>query len=67
MAAFGSDVDPAIYRERILPKLAAVKLVDIMEATGYSKGALLNDPRRLHLDTARLDLASASSTGRARP
>jgi len=38
VAAFGADVDPAIYRERILPKLAAVKLADIMEATGYSKG-----------------------------
>lgn len=37
-AAFGADVDPAIYRERIWPRLAAVKLVDIMEATGYSKG-----------------------------
>jgi CRISPR-associated protein Cas1 len=37
-AAFGVDVDPAIYRERIWPKLGAVKLADIMEATGYSKG-----------------------------
>jgi len=36
--AFGTDVDPAIYRERIWPKLGAVKLADIMEATGYSKG-----------------------------
>ena len=36
--AFGTDVDPAVYRERIWPKLAAVKLTDIMQATGYSKG-----------------------------
>jgi CRISPR-associated endonuclease Cas1 len=36
--AFGVDVDPATYRERIWPKLGAVKLTDIMEATGYSKG-----------------------------
>ena len=36
--AFGADVDPAIYRERIWPKLRAVKLAEIMEATGYSKG-----------------------------
>ena len=33
-----NKVDPSIYRERILPKLQAVKLADIMEATGYSKG-----------------------------
>ena len=32
------DVDPAIYREHILPKLATVKLAQIGEATGYSKG-----------------------------
>jgi hypothetical protein len=38
VAAFGADVDPAIYRQRILPKLGAVKLADLMEATGYSKG-----------------------------
>ncbi len=38
MAAFGSDVDPAIYRERIWPGLAAVKLSQLIEATGYSKG-----------------------------
>ena len=38
VAAFGADVDPAIYRERIWPKLGAVKLAEIMEATGYSKG-----------------------------
>jgi hypothetical protein len=38
VAAFGADVDPAIYREHILPNLAAVKLAEIMEATGYSKG-----------------------------
>jgi hypothetical protein len=37
-AAFGADVDPAIYRNRIWPKLGAVKLAEIMEATGYSKG-----------------------------
>jgi hypothetical protein len=36
--AFGADVDPTIYRDRIWPKLGAVKLADIMEATGYSKG-----------------------------
>jgi hypothetical protein len=36
--AFGDDVDPAIYRERIWPKLGAVKLAEIMEVTGYSKG-----------------------------
>jgi hypothetical protein len=38
MEAFGTDVDPAVYRERIWPKLAAVKLAEIMQATGYSKG-----------------------------
>jgi hypothetical protein len=38
VAAFGADVDPAIYRERIWPRLGAVKLAEIMEATGYSKG-----------------------------
>jgi hypothetical protein len=38
VVAFGADVDPAIYREHILPKLASVKLADIMEASGYSKG-----------------------------
>jgi hypothetical protein len=38
VAAFGANVDPAVYREHILPKLSAVKLTDIMEATGYSKG-----------------------------
>jgi len=38
VAAFGADVDLAIYRDRIRPKLAAVKLADIMAATGYSKG-----------------------------
>ena len=37
-AAFGADVDPALYRERIWPRLAGVKLTDLMEATGYSKG-----------------------------
>ena len=36
--AFGADIDPAIYRERIWPRLAAVKLSEIVEATGYSKG-----------------------------
>jgi CRISPR-associated protein Cas1 len=36
--AFGTDVDPAIYRQRIWPKLGAVNLAEIMEATGYSKG-----------------------------
>ncbi len=36
-AAFGADVDPAIYRERIWPRLSSVKLAEIMEATGYSK------------------------------
>ena len=36
--AFGADVDLAIYRERIWPGLARVKLSVIMEATGYSKG-----------------------------
>jgi hypothetical protein len=36
--AFGGDVDPAIYRERIWPRLATVKLSEIMAATGYSKG-----------------------------
>jgi hypothetical protein len=36
--AFGADVDPALYRERIWPRLGAVKLTEIMEATGYSKG-----------------------------
>lgn len=38
VTTFGADVDPAIYRQCILPKLAALKLSDIMEATGYSKG-----------------------------
>jgi CRISPR-associated endonuclease Cas1 len=38
VAAFGADIDPAIYRDCILPKLGTVKLADIMEATGYSKG-----------------------------
>jgi hypothetical protein len=38
VTAFGADVDPAIYRQHILPKLATVKLAEIMEATGYSKG-----------------------------
>ena len=38
VAAFGADPDPAIYRERIWPKLGAVKLAEIMEATGYVKG-----------------------------
>ena len=37
-AAFGADVDPSIYRERIWPKLADLKLSQLMEATGYSKG-----------------------------
>jgi hypothetical protein len=37
VVAFRADVDPAIYRERIWPKLAGVKLAEIMEATGYSK------------------------------
>jgi hypothetical protein len=36
--AFRADFDPALYRERIWPKLGAVKLADLMEATGYSKG-----------------------------
>lgn len=36
--SFGADVDPAIYREHIWPKLQAVKLSALMEATGYSKG-----------------------------
>jgi CRISPR-associated endonuclease Cas1 len=36
--AFGTDVDPAVYRERIWPKLAGMKLTEIMQATGYSKG-----------------------------
>jgi hypothetical protein len=38
VAAFGLDVDPTIYRERIFPALASIKLAQIMEATGYSKG-----------------------------
>ena len=38
VAAFGTDIDPTIYRKHIWPKLADVKLIDIMEATGYSKG-----------------------------
>ena len=38
VAAFGADLDPALYRERIWPRLGAVKLAEIMEATGYSKG-----------------------------
>ncbi len=36
--ALGTDVDPVIYREHIWPRLKAMKLADIMEATGYSKG-----------------------------
>lgn len=38
VAAFGADIDPATYRERIWPRLAGVKLTEIVEATGYSKG-----------------------------
>jgi hypothetical protein len=38
VAAFGSDVDAAVYRELIWPKLGSVKFAEIMEATGYSKG-----------------------------
>ena len=36
--AFGSDIDPAFYREQIWPKLRDFKLAEIMAATGYSKG-----------------------------
>jgi hypothetical protein len=35
VAAFGSDVGPALYRERIWPKLRAVKLSAIVDASGY--------------------------------
>ena len=38
VAAFGGDLGPATYRERIWPRLGAVKLAEIMEASGYSKG-----------------------------
>lgn len=38
VGAFGADVDPALYRLEILPRLAGVKLAAIMEASGYSKG-----------------------------
>jgi hypothetical protein len=38
VAAFGADVDPATYREQIWPRLAGVRLAEIVEATGYRKG-----------------------------
>lgn len=42
IAAFGSDIDPALYRERIWPALKGVKLAAIMEASGFSKGYASN-------------------------
>lgn len=63
MAAFGSDVDPALYRERIWPRLGAVKLAEIMEATGDSKG-YCSTIRSREVDAARLDMAGASNYAR---
>ena len=36
--ALGCDVDPDLYRRDIFPKLEKVKLAQLVEATGYSKG-----------------------------
>ena len=33
MNAFGADVDPTVYRERMWPRLGGVKLAEIMDAT----------------------------------
>jgi hypothetical protein len=38
VAALGSDVDPDLYRREIWSKLATMKLAQLVEATGYSKG-----------------------------
>ncbi|MGA3219091.1 MAG: hypothetical protein ABSE77_08455 [Acidimicrobiales bacterium] len=54
MEAYGADIHPAIYRERIWPRLGAAKLADIMEATGYSKGhcsAIRAGTRTPHVST----------------
>ena len=40
--AFGSDVDPELFRREIFPRLAGVKLAEIMNASGYSKGYCSN-------------------------
>jgi hypothetical protein len=63
VTASAADVDPALYREHIWPKPMAVKLPDIMEATGYSKGHC--STQSWHLDPSRLDLARVGVHGRA--
>ena len=42
LAAFGTDIDPIFYRENIWPMLGEVKLAELVEATGYSKGYCSN-------------------------
>ena len=59
VAAFGADVDPAIYRERIWPKLASCEARRHHGGHGLQQGPLLDDPRVPgRLDIPRLDLSS---------
>lgn len=56
----GLGYDPDLFRREILPGLAAVKLAEIMEAAGVSKGVGLDHPVR-EVHAARVDVGGARS------